>query len=242
MGVMPPKVKSSGQVLLYGLPWVTAVCAFALTLLTRLGLRAAMLADVPKSAPRGWEPFATIISLTSLSGRAPFLLFLWGQITWLAGLVLSKNEIGLDAVSEVLVRNPIVACTGLMIGLCATRVRELINNFIAIALLGVISWFSLAILLGAPFDKGSITLLRFFEAFLRPYLIPCVFGFGLRALVEGRWADAVTAAHAKWSNMLRLGPRGAPRPAPLQDDPDRPDDKEGGSGPTKKAKMKATKK
>ncbi|MBR0775277.1 hypothetical protein JQ625_10575 [Bradyrhizobium diazoefficiens] len=214
-GIIPSEVKANGLVLLYGLPWVTAVCAFAATLLARLGLRAAMLADGSKATQRGSEPFASIISRNVLSERTPFILFFWGQVTWLAGLVLFNSEIELDALSNALDRNPIVVCAGLMIGLSASRLRDLGNNFLVIVPLGALSWFTLH--LGAPPETASIPFVKFFGAFVWPYLLPCLFGFALRACAEGRWrlwtgADVLSAAQAFWATLSRRLPGRAPEP------------------------------
>ncbi|WGD48660.1 hypothetical protein QA641_23715 [Bradyrhizobium sp. CB1650] len=218
---VPPK--GSLHLLLYGLPWTTAVAASGVMLLARMYLRKAMLIDSPDSSPRGSAPFVSKIASAIFSARTPLILFLLGQIAWLEGLVFSRKGIVIFSqkdlfagflfdgfagpLAESIGRSPIAAFTGLMLGLSVKRFGELMNTAFVILFFAAQFWLFLIIFVSAP-PSGVFSVSTALESFLPAYAISSLLGLGLRAFAEGRWrlwtsADAKSAARAEWRRVLR---------------------------------------
>jgi hypothetical protein len=171
--------------LLYGLPWTTAVAAAMVTVLTRAYLRRAMISDDPRSSwssPPGhlWARFSRALS----TARLPFVLFAFLQIAWLFGNLFFEKTPLLEPLLHGMSRSPVVAVTGLMLGLTAVHFLDCLAIaviFPAVVMSAGIAFFHTRLSVETLYAPTTVAFIT------TAYACNALLGLAIRLITEGRW-------------------------------------------------------
>lgn len=111
----------------FGLRWSTAVLAVAVTLLTRLCLRKAMLLEGKRPSASG-STTTTAFAIRRIVSPAvrPIVLFVMLYLAWIIATTPIESAANFDQLRDVINRSPAIAATGLMLGLLAVHGVDLV--------------------------------------------------------------------------------------------------------------------